>query len=431
MFVFELIHLVELLGSTKDATGKPVFSEHKISTSLRLTGFLCSTAEYMCVPYAAMMIRESGESLFGLSNGLTAALPLTLESFMQMVGMLILPRFAKKRDIRTTLFLSTILMVGCNVLAFTVRGALLIVICRAIAGLAYSGFKQISNHLITRGYDTDSGRSNNISQDNAGLLAGATCGAGMGAILSANMGYSAVYLISAGVFIVYLAVTVLAVPWKTLKERRHMDEGSKPISAKGIRKMIFSPEMLFYILIIGIPLNIGVMLCVTLIPAICQENGISSVMLSYCFIANGIAGIYVGPALVAKAKKRFGMPLCLAFAFALTAVGIFILHIPPVAVMIVIGSMALGFLDGFGTPMATDQFMELKVVKNSVDESTALIFSVVLSFVLLTFAPTIAELMIQPGKGFFTPMNIGACVYAVATILLILWRIGGGKKKNA
>lgn len=431
MFVFEIIHLVELLGNSKDASGKAVFSEHKVATSLRLTGFLCSTAEYMCVPYAAMMIRESGESLFGLSVGLTAALPLTLESFMQMIGMLLLPRFVKKRDIRGTLFVATLVMIASNILAFTVRGALLIVVCRALAGLAYSGFKQISNYLITRGYDTDTGRSDNISQDNAGLLAGATCGAGLGAILSANMGYSAVFLISAGIFAVYLLVTALAVPWKALKERRHLDEGQKPISAAGIRRMIFSPEMLLYILVIGIPLNIGVLLCFTLVPAICQENGISSVMLSYCYIANGIAGIYVGPALVSRAKKRFGIPICLAFAFALTAVGIFILHIPPVAVMIVLGSMALGFLDGFGTPLATDQFMELKVVKNSVDESTALIFSVVLSYVLLTFAPTIAELMVQPGTGFFTPMNIGACVYAVATFILILWRIGGGKKKNA
>ncbi|MBR5420192.1 MAG: MFS transporter [Lachnospiraceae bacterium] len=430
MFVFELIHLVELLGPSEEEDGKSHFSEKKVSTSLRLTGFLCSTAEYMCMPYAAMMIRESGESLFGLSVGLTAALPLTLEGFTQMLGMLCLPKLVRKRDIRVPLFVATIMMIACNVTAFSVKGALAIIICRAMAGFAYSGFKQISNYLITRGYETDSGRSNNISQDNAGLLAGATCGAGLGAILSANMGYSMTFLISAGIFLVYLAITAMAVPWKALKARDAQAEETKPISFSGIQKMIFSPEMLYFILVIGIPLNIGVMLCVTLVPAICKANNISSVMLSYCYIANGIAGIYIGPALVAKAKKTFGIPLCIAFAFLLTSAGIFILHIPPVAVMIVLSSMALGFLDGFGTPMVTDQFMELKVVKNAVDESTALIFSVVLSYVLLTFAPMIAELMIQPGEGFFTPMNIGACVYAVATVLLILMKIGG-KKRNA
>ena len=177
--------------------------------------------------------------------------------------------------------------------------------------------------------------------------------------------------------------------------------------------------------LIGIPLNIGVMLCVTLIPAICQTNGISSVLLSYCYIANGIAGIYIGPALVSKAKKYFGLPVSISFAFALTAAGIFILRLPPLVMMLVVTSMILGFLDGFGTPMCTNQFMELRVVKTAVDESTALIFSVVLSYVLLTFAPVIAELLLLPGKGAFSPMMIGAAVYAAAAVFVFFFRRNG------
>ena len=88
--------------------------------------------------------------------------------------------------------------------------------------------------------------------------------------------------------------------------------------------------------------------------------------------------------------------------------------------------MILGFLDGFGTPMCTDQFMGLDVVKNSVDESTALIISIVLSYILLTFAPMIAELMLLPDRGLFSPMLIGAVIYAVAAVLIFLY----GKKKN-
>ncbi|MCR5031966.1 MAG: MFS transporter [Lachnospiraceae bacterium] len=429
MFVFESTKVIELI--TGGGEDNKAFSERKVSLALRLTGFLCSTAEYMCVPYAAMMIRESGETLFGLSNGVTSALPLTMEGFAQMIAMLILPRFVKKRDVRSTLVISSVVMILCNSMAFLSRGALTIVICRALAGVAYAGFKQVSNYLITRGYNTDAGRSENISQDNAGLLAGATCGAGLGAILSANLGYSMNFLISAGVFLIYMLVCFFALPWSMLKSRTDRDEEAKPISPQGIRRMIFSREMLFFILMIGIPLNIGVMLCVTLIPAICQTNGISSLMLSYCYIANGIAGIYIGPALVAKAKKKFGIPLSIAFAFILTAVSLFILHIPPVMVMIVIGSMILGFLDGFGTPMVTDQFMELKVVKNEVDESTALIFSVVLSYILLTFAPMIAELMLLPGRGFLTPMMIGAVIYGICAVALVLFKLGNRKEEKA
>ncbi len=426
LFVFESTNFIELI--TQDKSGRSGFSEKKVARSLRLTGFLVSTAEYMCVPYAAMMIRESGETLLGFSNGVTAALPLTLEGFAQMIGMLLLPKLVRKINVKNTLIISSIAMVMCNGIAFFSHAALTIVLCRTFAGVAYAGFKQVSNYLITRGYDSDEGRSDNISQDNAGLLAGATCGAGLGAILSANLGYSMNFLISAGFFVLYLLATLFAVPWNMLRTKGQKEEESKPVSASGIRRMIFSKEMLFFVLMIGIPLNIGVMLCVTLIPAICQQNGISSVMLSYCYIANGIAGIYIGPALVSKAKKRFGLPLCIAFAFAITAVSLFVLHIPPVIVMIVVSSMILGFLDGFGTPMVTDQFMELKVVRNEVDESTALIFSVVLSYILLTFAPMIAELLLIPGKGFFSPMMIGVLVYAVCAVVLVLYRLGKRKE---
>ena len=426
IFVFELNNLTELLlAKIHRAKGQEnSFSEKQVGIALRFTGFLCSTAEYMCVPYAAMLIRASGESLFGLSVGMTAALPLTMEGLTQMVAMLCLPAFVKKFNVRVTLVLSALLMIFCNVTAFSMSGALAIVLCRALAGVAYAGFKQVSNFLITKGYESESGRSENISQDNAGLLAGSTCGAGLGAILSANTGYSMTFVFSACLFAAYLLATLFLLPWKTLRTKTVSAEAEeKPVRIRDVSRMIFSGEMLFYIVVIGIPLNIGVMLCVTLIPAICQTSGISSVMLSYCYIANGIAGIYIGPALVGKAKKLFGIPVSIGFTFALTAVSIFILHLPPLVLMIVITSMILGFLDGFGTPMCTNQFMELSVVKNAVDESTALVFSVVLSYLLLTFAPMIAELLLLPGKGAFSPMMIGALVYAAAAVLVFCFRV--------
>ncbi len=423
IFVFELNSLVDLSTAIASKRGaKDAFSEKQVSLALRFTGFLCSTAEYMCVPYAAMMIRAEGTALFGLTVGMTAALPLTVEGLTQMIGMLTLPKFVKKFSVKQILIVSSLVMIASNISAFMLGGALTIIICRAIAGFAYSGFKQVSNYLITRGYETEEGRSDNISQDNAGLLAGATCGAGLGAILSANAGYGITFLFSGILFFFYLIGTLALIPWKELSIHAKAAEEEKKVSLPGIVKMFTSGEMILFIILIAIPLNIGVMLCVTLIPAICQTNNISSVMLSYCYIANGLAGIYLGPALVSKAKAKFGLQPCIAFTFAITALSIFILHLPPVAVMIIITSMVLGFLDGFGTPMVTDRFMSLKIVENAVDESTALIFFVVLSYVLLTFAPMVAELLLLPGNGIVSPMMIGAIVYGVAAVLVMLIR---------
>ncbi|MBQ9866318.1 MAG: MFS transporter [Lachnospiraceae bacterium] len=426
IFVIEFGNLLELTGAKNSEND--VFSEHRVAISLRLSGFLCSTAEYMCVPYAAMMIRESGEEIAGLGNGLTAALPLTLEGLTQMIAMLALPRLLKNKDKRFILLISSVMMILCNLGAFSIHSAAAIIAFRAAAGVAYAGFKQISNYLITRGYESEAGRSNNISQDNAGLLAGSTCGAGLGAIICANMGYPVTFFASALLFVLYLVVTYVLMPWSALSKRGNMDTQEKPLNPAALKKMIFSAEMLMFVVFIAIPLNIGVMLCVTLVPAICQSHHISSLMLSYCYIANGIAGIYIGPALVSAAKKKLGLLPGIALSFLLTAAGIFVLKLPAVVVMIVISSMVLGFLDGFGTPLCTDQFMELNVVKNAVDESTALIFSVVISYILLTFSPMIAEAMLLPGEGVFSPMMIGMAVYILAAAVLLVY--AAAKKKQ-
>ena len=46
----------------------------------------------------------------------------------------------------------------------------------------------------------------------------------------------------------------------------------------------------------------------------------------------------------------------------------------------------------------------------------------VMTYVLLVFAPMVAELMLLPGKGMLTPMMAGAVVYAAAAVLLIVLR---------
>lgn len=441
IFVFELFNFVELAGdkilSLSEKRRKKLSRD--VSLGLRLTGFMCSTAEYMCVPYAAMMIRESESSIFGLPVGVTAALPLSMEGIAQIVGMVVWPGFVKKLSIKRVLWASTIIMALANVAAFLAGGhrAGAVILCRTVAGFAYAGFKQVSNYLITRTCEVNLSEAENdghkpsqekietvnlersefLSQDNAGLLAGATCGAGLGAILSATVGYEVTFIFSAVLFFLYFAISIFLLPWEYL--RGDTADETKKVSLKAVVTILKSPTVWRYIALYSIPLNVGALLCVTLIPGICQMNDISSIVLSFVYIANGIAGIYIGPMLVSRAKRYFGVNKSVAFAFVLTAVSLFILKLPPIIVMIIISGMILGFLDGFATPLVTDYFMEMDVVTNSVDESTALIFSSELSYVLLTFAPLIIELLLLPSIGGISPMYIGAGAYVLVAVLIL------------
>ena len=425
LFLFEFNTLIELLTGGGNTREKSVMRyEKQMGQTLRFTSFLYATAEYMCVPYAAMMIRARGEGLFGLSVGMTAALPITVEGITQILAMLFLPRLIRKWKIRPVLYASAALMIACNVTSFAVNNALTILLCRALAGIAYAGFKQVSNGIIVNGYETEAGRSENIVQENSGIMAGSVCGAGLGAILSGSAGYQFTFLSSAVLFILYLAMTLRLVPWSRLTERSEEKE-KKKIGVRSVARLLFSPETLVFILVIGIPLNIGVMLCMTLIPAVVQTQGISSVMLSYCYIANGLAGAYIGPALVSVARKRFGLGPGIALAFAMTAAAVFLLKVPPVMVMIIVSSLILGFLDGFATPMMSDLFLRLKAVRREVDEGSALIINAEINYVLLTFAPIVAEQMLLPGA-----MPIGALAYVTAAALTLVFGLRYRRKRK-
>ena len=89
---------------------------------------------------------------------------------------------------------------------------------------------------------------------------------------------------------------------------------------KDIAKIILSREVIFFSVVIGAPLYIGAMLCMTLIPAICQAQKISAITLSYCYIANGLTGVYIRPALVSVALIVIVSSMILGFLLWLRTV---------------------------------------------------------------------------------------------------------------
>ena len=430
MFTFELVNLLKIVEDKQKHSGTG-FSEEQIGLTARFTSFVILAAEYICMPFAAMMIRESGESLFGLSVGMTAALPLTVEPLMQMLTeMIILPKL--KVDVRVRLLAATVLMAVCNITTFIAGSALVIVVCRALAGVAFQCLR-CERIMIVSGCETEEGRVNCITQNAAGMMAGGTCGASMGAILAANGGYGITFACSAVMFAVYLVSVYTMVPFKAMfaREVSASGEEEKPVRLKDLLKIALSREVVSFSVIVLAPLFIATMLCITLIPAVCQEEGISAITLSYCYILNGIAGIYIGPALVSWAKKYLGSYIPVAIVFALTAAGIFVAKLPPVVIMVIITSTILGLNDGLASPLATDTFLSLKVITSNVDEDTALAFFTILSFLMTMAAPTAAELMLLPSTGAISPAMIGAMLYALAAVVIVVSRMRAGGRKPA
>lgn len=406
VIIVELTKLPEMIDARRraeDEQDSPAVYE-QISSGVRIASFLRTLSNYLYLPYSAMLIRQWNQAVGGLSVGMTAALPLTLESAGQVVGIMLYPMWLKRPDKRSRWFFGICLagMLAINVTCFLTHSALTIIVLRFLGGLCCSGFMHVLNMVIASGSDTEERHQINLAQSNAGIIGGIMCGAGVGAIVAELAGYASSYLISAVMFAVFGWFVLRMLPWKLLERNAQASERSAAQNAEQgeklgfarLAKVVLSPGVLQYFLLVMVPMGMGILYVVTLIPAMVEAQG-SAILLSYCYIVNGIAGFYFGPKLVEVLGKRFNNSICIVIAMLVAALGLVALGVPPFALMVLVSSTLLGVFDGFGTPMATDGFLAIPSLKRNVSEVTALAIYFALCSLVSVVAPMIIELVTQ------------------------------------
>lgn len=433
MIVFEILRLPGLLvyRRSKAFNLDHPDSYQGITTGLQFCTFLSTMAEYTCLPYTAMMIRDLDQGAFGLSVGVSAALPITAEGIAQMIVIFTLPKVIEKIGAKRLLGISGILMIAGNMAAFFAVSSESLILCRIVAGIAYAGFAQTANHMIANGYDTEKRRSDILARKNAGTLAGITCGAGFGAIIASAFSFRETFLFSSGIFFMYLIAMFCLLPWRLVQQNQKRKESRirrEKTNFRGILRMLGSGELLSYLFFIAVPINIGTVLTVSLIPGIIQSEGLMTIALSYCYIINGVFGIYLAPGLVKLFTHKLGAHMGIACSILIGAFSLLLLELPVPYVVIITASALLGLLDGVGMPLSADQFMELKAVKNTVSEATALVFLSAVIYVLNAVAPMAAEAMAGPAIGGISRYAISAALFVFCAAAAFALAKPGKKK---
>ena len=273
----------------------------------------------------------------------------------------------------------------------------------------------VLNMVIASGHNSEERHQINLAQSNAGVIGGIMCGAGIGAIAAELAGYAFSYIISAVMFAVFGWFVLRMMPWKLLernavKEEKRIAKSAEKSEKLGLVRLIktvLSPRVLQYFLFVMVPMGFGILYVVTLIPSMVDAQG-SAILLSYCYIVNGIAGFYFGPKLVEMLGKRFNNSICIVIALVVAALGLVVLGVPPFMLMVLLSSTLLGVFDGCGTPMATDGFLAIPTLKNSMSEVTALAIYFALCNVVSVVGPVVIELMTQG--------NITIAVFALAAV---------------
>lgn len=375
-----------------------------VSANIRLMSFLRTFGNYMYVPYSALLIKQWDQSVGPLGVGVTAALPLSVEGAAQIIGLLAFPIWIKRPDRRCRLFLSGCLaaMLAINVGCFLTHSALVIIVLRFFGGISYAGFMYTVNMVVANGDDGKSRHRLNLSQSNAGVIGGNMCGAGIGALIAALAGYQFSYIASAIVFVLFGICALRLLPWQFLEENGRVKEAaraqvSEKVPLSQYLRIFFSPGVLRYFILVTVPVTFGILFTATLIPTLVTEKGgaSSDILLSYCYIANGLAGFYLGPQVVRLLSGRVSVTVGISGALVFAAAALLLLEVPPFALAVLVATMLLGVFDGYGSPMASDGFLATPQVKSRVSEVTALALHMTLMSLVMTFTPVLIEMLAQ------------------------------------
>lgn len=391
----------------------------------RYSNFLISVGSYSCLAFSAMMIRQWNQGAFGLPAGMTAALSISVSTLAEVTGLMIAPVVAKKIATKKLLLASTILLIVSNLACFFVNSSAMILLLRTLSGFGFAGNKQAANHMIALGYETIQERDENIAASNAGLIGGIMCGSSMGAIIAASFGYEATFVLASGFFLVYIVFLLYIVPWKLLTENKTVRE-SEQVPWKNVIRLMMHPQLIRYSLTINVPLYLYLMVIVVLIPGIIQAEGISPVVLTYSNLLNGLAGMYLGVRLGGVLQSRFGRKTAIFAISSIGAIALFLQILPNPVLMLLTAAILLGLVDGAGVPATSDYYLELPVVKNRMDEATALTLLSLMGFMVMTVAPIILEVCIKS--------NVATITLAILLIFMngfiVLDRVNKSKRNH-
>lgn len=424
MITYELTYLGEIISVRMSAQFNRDCPQQyeSMSSLIRLLSFASYTAIYTSMSYTAVIMRGWGAAVFGLSPGVSASLPLTVELSCIMLGSVVIQKvFKGERTGRMGIMIFPFLILGN--LACTVAASPYVLIgLRAFCGIGFAFLKYWMNLLVAAGSRDAEGVRENCARLNGGLLGGITVGASLGAILAQAMGYQSNYYFTVLISVGVMAVMLLCVPFRFLDARRAPREEAAGPSGK--KERIFTNAAVLKVLLLGcVPLNIGLMYVVAFLPVYMDNAGQSALATSYAYLVNGLSGVYLGVVMVSLLKK-LPQKFCVVLAMLLGAAGLLVLTLNSGLAVILISAAVMGLFDGFGTPSVTGYFTGMPEIQKRDTAGMLTIFNSVGSGVQI-LCPMLYNVLIQPDGKTWLLRVFGMCYIGAAILFLLL--MGGGK----
>ncbi len=426
----ERVTLTEVSDSSDELFGTED-CEHRrksreVGVWVRLLAFLTYTALYTSMPYAAVIMRNWKATVFGLSDAVSASLPLTVELLSVLLVSLLIQKVFRDSKLDTIKLLALPVLIICNISCGYVNSPYLLLALRALCGVGFAFLKYWLNSLVAAGSYEDRDIQKNYAQLNGGLLCGITIGASLGSVLAASKGYQFNYLFTAIICFAVLILTSFLLQTKDWDANRIQQLTQAQKANVSWAKLLRNKGILGALLLGDVPLNIGLMYVVSFLPVYMSAVGQSEVATSYAYLINGVAGVYVGVLLI-KLLKNVSTYVGSVITFVMCGVGILVLVVGPSTGMIMLSAGILGLFDGYGTPTITGFFTSSPAAKDTDKASLLTVYNSVGSGVQI-ICPLLYNVIIQPDGKTTYLFIFGICYLIIAALFFMTF---GGKSHTS
>lgn len=433
--ILEAMKLPDILifrRSEEFNTGSPEQYE-KITAGIRFLSFIVFMGIYASMPFSAILMRQWEARIFGLSTDLAAALPMTLELLAVMLFSLLFARFFQKTGPKKFIYSAGLLIILGNALCAIATGPFQIIFFRILCGIGFAGLKHVLNTVISLGSGGDERTGLNIAGLNAGLLGGIMCGGSIGAVIANSTGISLTYVFTAGLLLIFVIMILSTIPWKLLQENAQFGQAKEETASRGTLRALFNIKVLKYLLMVTLPLNIGLMFIVAFIPGYIQKMNMPVIVISYGYLLNGLAGIYLGSALAKILTKKLGRTVSVSVMLVMGGAGVLVIGFWSSAGIILFSTALMGLFDGFGSPAAMNYFIEMPEIKDNVGVLNSLAFLGVMGNATQMISPLgYGWLMLMSTvSGFNTLLILGAIYLVFAVAFLVPFRRHDHNRKLA
>lgn len=422
--IYELMRLpdIMLFRKGKQFNMGTELQYEKVTVSLRIISFIAFMGMYTSMPFSAILMRQWDAKLFGLSTDMTASLPMTLELVAIMLFSMVFARLFGRTGLMPFLLASGIFIIAGNALSGTASGPLQIIFFRVICGIGFAGIKHVMNNMISSSSGDSTRTGLHIAGMNAGLLGGIMCGGSLGAVIANSMGISFTYMFTAGILVVFAAVTLYITPWKLMRQNML---AAAPLQGKaprgGTLGLLLKGKVLKYLVMVTLPLNIGLMFIVAFVPGYVQKMSLPVILISYGYIVNGLLGIYLGPLMVKLLAGSLSRSANVAVMLALGGIAILMFGIYPSVGVILLSTALMGLFDGFGSPVSTDYFIQMPEIKDKMGVSSSLTVLGVVGNATQMLSPMLygGLMMVTVTAGVNALLILGAVYLAFAVVFNI------------